>query len=468
MDFRRSLCVLLLYTLLFPGAARAQKQGNNWYFPENSGLGFATGVPFVLTGGQLAGAEGCSVISDSAGNLLFYASPTQVWNRSHMPMPHGGGLMGGNSSTQGVLIIPLPGSNRLFYIFTLDEFQNNLANGLRYSIVDMCRDGGMGDVIDTKNALLLNGTGEKMAATFHSNGTDIWLLTRKHFTNEFYAYLITSAGISSPVVSAIGWSNPGMGYSNAIGQMKISPDGSKIAFGVGNQVPNMVQLFDFNNTTGTVSNLVDLPTSTATGCPYGLSFSPDNSKLYVWGSAPTGLNQFDLSSNIPDTIIASLYNVPWSGSYGGAGLQLANNGKIYVCQPPFLGVINSPNLAGAACDFTGNAISVNSYYSLPEFIDSYRYTNGIPECNTTGFDETSEGLISIYPNPSSSEFTLEFEKALKNAVVTISDVLGRQIRTVEFSGTQLILEKEAMISGVYFITVTDKNKQMMNKKILIR
>ncbi len=368
--------------LIIPFLNMAQKQGNIWCFAEYSDLNFATGTAVPITNSQISSlggtgenSEGCSSICDSAGNLLMYASPTSIWDRSDNVMPNGSGLMGGMSSTQGVIIIPKPESCNLFYVFTLDEFQNNLANGLRYSIVDLCLDNGMGDVVSgSKNILLLDSTGEKMAATFHSNGTDIWLVTRKHYTNQFYSFLITTSGISPPVISAIGWSNPQVGIANAIGQMKISPDGSKIAFVVGNQTPYLVQLFHFNDTTGVISNEIDLPTSTNSGNPYGVAFSPDNSKLYIQGPTPTGLNQFDLSSGIPDTIINSLYNVPCSNC-GSFGLQLANNGKIYINQAPNIGIINSPNLAGNACNCVSNVIASNAAYTFPSFIDNFKYKN---------------------------------------------------------------------------------------------
>src|SRR5258705_1776138 len=104
--------------------ASSQKQGDIWYFAEYAGLDFSNGDPALLTDGQVASvgtnSEGCSTISDSAGNLLFYATPTTIWNRNHQVMPNGSDLMGGLSSSQGVLIIPKPKSSNLFYVFTED------------------------------------------------------------------------------------------------------------------------------------------------------------------------------------------------------------------------------------------------------------------------------------------------------------------------------------------------------------
>jgi gliding motility-associated-like protein len=382
-----------LFLLFFSGAVCvAQKQANVWYFSVRSGLDFSSGHPVPLTDGQADHAawtnlEGTSSICDSAGNLLFYATPEKIWNRNHTLMPNGTNLLGGVSSTQGVLIVPAPGSNTLFYVFTLDDFVRGLKDGLRYSVVDMCLDNGRGDVKPgSKNILLLQGTGEKMAATYHKNGTDIWLVTRKYLTNEFYAYLITASGISAPVVSAIGWGNPSGRIETSIGQMKISPNGKKIAFVAGNQVPGIAQLFDFDNASGIISNLVDLSFDNPLQSPFGLAFSPDNSKLYVDGLTPTGLGQFDLSGSTAISIISSLRSIYVSPGNDVYGMQLANNGKIYVVEQPgsSIGVINFPDKKGDACNYVENAIPSDTRHTLTSFIDGFNYKNGpgLVTCNS--------------------------------------------------------------------------------------
>ena len=64
------LCVALLWSSL----ALAQQQAANWYFGNNAGITFdpSTNQVSALTDGQLSTEEGCTSISDSTGNLLFY------------------------------------------------------------------------------------------------------------------------------------------------------------------------------------------------------------------------------------------------------------------------------------------------------------------------------------------------------------------------------------------------------------
>src|SRR5258706_5132995 len=74
----------------------SQNETAKWYFGGNAGLDFMTSPPTILTNGALS-ADGCSGISDGAGNLLFYTNGATVWNKSHVVMANGTGLFGGNN-----------------------------------------------------------------------------------------------------------------------------------------------------------------------------------------------------------------------------------------------------------------------------------------------------------------------------------------------------------------------------------
>src|SRR5204862_3473421 len=90
----------------------------------------------------------------------------------------------------------------------------------------------------------------------HCNNLDVWVLSHEYDSNGFRAYLITAEGINLvPVISNAGTVELGA-TANAIGYMKISPDGNKLALAV-RQIffsggPGYIELFDFNNNTGVV------------------------------------------------------------------------------------------------------------------------------------------------------------------------------------------------------------------------
>ncbi|MBC5994941.1 T9SS type B sorting domain-containing protein [Pontibacter cellulosilyticus] len=357
-----------------------QKHTNIWYF-GTAGLDFNSGKPVPLTNSAMDAFEGTASIADDQGNLLFYSDGTTVWNKQHQVMANGSGLLGHSSSAQSCLIVPKPGSKTIYYLFTTDN--NGRSNGLRYSTIDMSRAGGLGEVTE-KNILLYTPTAEKLTATLHQNKKDIWVVSHEYGSNTYYSYLVTENGIKTVATkSSIGNTIPSdLNGVSAIGCMKISPDGSKIA--VTNFIGNSVQIFAFDKTTGmllslpSLSSSVSLPVGTS---PYGVEFSPDNTKLYVTVDAGTRLIQYDLSSNLEATIIASRrevaqINLNSSTRYVGNSLQLGPDGKIYVAKVTntHIGVINNPNAAGAAINYVDNGVDLGgrkSQMGLPAFIQSY-------------------------------------------------------------------------------------------------
>ena len=106
--------------------------------------------------------------------------------------------------------------------------------------------------------------------------------------------------------------------------------------------------------------------------------------------------------------------------------------------------------------------------------DLWKYTmdNGCPPCHnpTVGINSiTNEANgISIYPNPFSYHTYIKFNTEQKNTTVKIMNLLGKEIRTINFTGTQLIIEKGEMGAGVYFVQITDQQKNITNKKIIIQ
>src|ERR1017187_6504431 len=151
--FLKTTFSLFVFGMLFnPGLGFAQGPGNIWYFGANAGLTFASGSPVALTNGQINTNEGCSVVSDCGGKLLFYTDGVKVWTKSNTVMPNGTGLLGNWTTTESSVIVPLPGSATKYLIF--DPSDETMNTGLVYSTVDMTLNGGLGDVVlATKNTL---------------------------------------------------------------------------------------------------------------------------------------------------------------------------------------------------------------------------------------------------------------------------------------------------------------------------
>lgn len=416
MKFSRFLfCISVLFTT----PSFSQKEAAIWYFGVNAGLDFNSGSPVALTNGKLSTAEGCASISDKNGNLLFYTDGSVVYDKSHQVMPNGFGLLGHNSSTQSAIIVPKPNNQNVYYIFTVDEPNPSNTdddplndkdppnNGLNYSVVDLRLNNGLGDITnEEKNVHLITYNtdnqeevkfkcSEKITAVQHGDGVSFWVIT--HFKNNFYSFKIGTDGVDKkPVKTTTSTNITTGGYnSNAIGYLKASPNGKKIAMAntstkpsnelgpKGNIIRNTgtVLLYDFNSTTGTLGNEIKLLSNSN---PYGLEFSAKSKKLYITTnnfnseSVITGssLLQFDLRSS---NIISSNKTINTSSNVAGA-LQLAIDEKIYRSGYPILSegstklsVINNPELDGTNCTYLQNAIDLKVKtikLGLPPFITS--------------------------------------------------------------------------------------------------
>ena len=294
-------------------------------------------------------------------------------------MANGAGILGGSSSTQSSMIVKQPSSNNINYVFTLS--QGGGSAGLRYSIVDMTLAAGLGSVT-VKNATLFTPSCEKQFAVRHCNGKDVWVVSHDLGSNQFRAYLLNSNGLNTtPVLSAIGESIAGS-VSASFGNMKISPDGKKLAIATNsNSVPSTLglggfHLFDFDAATGVVSNSLTLKNVLNA---YGVEFSPDGTKLYgvvttSLAAIPATLMQWNICGT-PTAIVASQYSVNL-GFIGAGSLQNAIDGKMYMAtsSSQSISVINNPNASGSAMNLVLNAISLSPKIcglGLPNYINSY-------------------------------------------------------------------------------------------------
>jgi PKD repeat protein len=350
---KRFLVILIFFYSL---NGSGQGENNNWYFGINAGLDFNSGSPVPIIGGQIHQWEGVASISDAAGSLLFYTDGDTIWDRTYNFMTNGTGLHGGWSSTQSATIVPMPGVPTQFYVFTCTA---NFGS-LEYSIVDMSLNGGYGDVTAVKNVVLEDSMTEQCTVIHAANGY-LWLVARK-FSPRFFAWLIDTSGIQSPVISYCGslldWQ-----LAQGVGYMKSSSLSDKIgvAYYASSSVNSYFELYDFDNASGVVSNAFQLTSGTAN--VYACEFSPDGSKFYgaLWGNTNY---QFDLNAGSPAAIQASKIIIANPGGYTGA-MQIGPDQKIYITTQSLdkLSVIDNPNDLGLACNFQIQVVSLGGNIS---------------------------------------------------------------------------------------------------------
>jgi photosystem II stability/assembly factor-like uncharacterized protein len=374
----------IVYCLLICQTLFSQNEADNWLFGD-FGLKFQNDSVIVQHNYAPHELRGEGIISDKNGNLLFYSDGFSVWNRNHQQMPNGVELIPKKGSLiHESLIVPQPGKESIFYIFTVEPKNGPSTSGLYYSIVDLSLNNGLGDVI-AKGIKILDNTSNKITAVYHQNIKDVWLITHQYNSNSYFSYLITEAGISElPVVSVVGK----VITSSFDGQLKASPDGKKIAcsYDEWSQTGDDFDLFNFNASTGELLNPMSFKLPVTYRGADGIEFSSDATKLFVIQSGSTGesgLYQYDITRFSYDEINKTqvLLNREWFNSY--TKMQLAPNGKIYITKggggggTDHLGVIENPNEYGEKCIVNENGLFLEGGSSFvaktPDFIQSYLY-----------------------------------------------------------------------------------------------
>jgi len=500
------LIILNLSNVVYSQNSSDIRRTYHWYFGNGAGLDFSSGTAVPITNSPMTAEEGCASISDTCGNLLFYTDGDTVWDRNNNVMPNGTGLLGCWSSTQNSLIIPQPGNDSLYYIFLTDCGEHLGANGLRYSVVNMNLNAGLGEVIE-KNTLLFAPASEKLAATYHVNNTDIWILSVNRYppgpppdtTMQYVAYLLTENGINTTPVNSASIIIP---HKITDGYIRFSHKGDIIANVWHSSLYDTIEIANFNNNTGIISNaiVVNSENGIVRYEPYGLVFSPDDSKLYAsfydvtsdypdWHSK---IYQYDLSIYDSVTIASSKTLIHYTDSTNPdlpqyLGMQVGSDGRIYIANtnntndpsnwyPDTIAVILDPNLSGVSCNFVEKSIYIGggSQAGFPNFVDSYFNGAWLSPCTTNiEIPENTENIsceINIYPNPFSDFTDIDLSNMRKTLSgifnIKLYDLFGNIVLQTETNNSYYRIYKEDLNEGIYFLKIQSGNFIYTNKLII--
>jgi gliding motility-associated-like protein len=362
--------IILIIILVICNNAFAQKQNNQWRFGFGASIDFNTIPPSFPSGAALPTLvpplnglfiEGTASIADRlTGDLLFYTDGQTVWNAQNQPMPNGSELAGNTylSSIAGAVIVPVPQSCSKYYIFTAGDPENGY-EGLKYSVVDMELNNGLGDIISGQKSIFLYQNQSQCINVYPKSTQDgYWVLTGDESGLGIAAFEVNASGIDTiPVISQIN--------TDAI-NFRINPQGTKLVT-IYENITYGISLYNFDAATGIVSDPIDVPFVVPNDLLKYFEFSPNGQYLYA--TSDTYFYQFDITSNNVSAIQASatLITFPFTGSYGMP--QIGPNGKLYVVYAPFVYEIENPNNPAASIGpITQLPTNVETFVTLPQWI----------------------------------------------------------------------------------------------------
>lgn len=358
---------ILILNLVIFNSLFAQKEGNIWIFGQNAKLDFNTNPPTVgMSPGNFVCNEGSGTATDYNGELLFYTNGYSIYDRNGNLMPNGGGLMGDNSTAQ-ILIVKQPGCNPYFYVFTTGSDERK--DVLRYSLVDITLNNGLGDVVaNMKNKRISNSnSSEKLTATQSSDSQSVWIIGHIGVGNEFWTYNLSETGLSPQIISRVGF-NFKSTFESA-GMIAASPDSKLIGItnhGRPTNVSDNFQILNFDNTLGRVISVkYSCRTPSFIYC-YGIAFSSNSKVVYVTNysrafSSSNAFYQYDMTSN---DFCGSSYNFQ-GGDDICAGVKLGPDKRIYLTNfnevtkfGNTLRVINDPDSLKDKCNYVPYALTL--------------------------------------------------------------------------------------------------------------
>ena len=494
------LILFFLYTAVQGQNNPDIKRTMHWYFGYNAGLDFSSGAPVADTNGISWSEEDCYTMSDTCGELLFYGNADRVYNKEHQELSNGI-LVGYNGNPTQSIAIPQPENDSIYYIF-YDENGGTVFGQFKYAILNINKNNGLGEIISKDNILLDSLATEKVAAVHHCNNKDIWVVSKQKgiwlSPSPIYAWLLTETGLNlTPVMSDV----VNMMIENGDGYFRFTSDGkmAAAAYIATDFYPNYVkdscyvELYKFDNCTGIFSNTISLQLL----FPYGICFSPDNTKLYVeaGGEGITDylvdtayIFQFDIT-NYDSTEIINSKTIINSGPIA-AHFQIAIDGKIYVadmdtnlgyyCGYDKLGVINNPNMPGLACNYVPESIDLMGKYHIsgfPNFVDSYFRSFNYHDCGDTISPVEPNKQADIFiptaftPNNDGQNDILYVRGGLKNMKIKIFNQMGLKVfETNEQSkGWNGIYKGKAQPIGNYvyiFKGTTTQGKEITKNGVL--
>ncbi len=431
-------------------------------------------------------------MSDPEGTLIFYSNGCRINDASHKVMQDGDMINQGQvweqdctdsiyasyTSPKGMITLPRPGYPNEYWLFhNSASFGNSpfliFSDKLLYTVIDMSLNNGLGAVTE-KNQVILKDTlaAGTLSAVKHANGEDWWIIIAKEpfVDSVYFKVLFTEAGIVQVDTQYIGHKTTEQ--ASAAGQAQFSPDGSMYGW---YSYPTQLALFDFDRSTGQLSNYQQIHVDTNANHWGSLCFSPNSRYLYV--GTQINLWQFDTWAAV---IEASKVHIDSFDGYKSGVLpanfgymQIGPDCNIYmvtVSGTDVMHIIHNPDSYGSDCEFRQHDLKLpvfNNPLSQPNF-PNYRLDTPYPLCDSsivyvpTGQVVRPVGGVRVYPNPASEFLVVAFGKPLPEGSIVLFDLMGRQVLRESFTdeSQQLVLDVSRLPSGIYLLWVSGGSSQL--------
>ncbi len=537
MSFSMKNILLCLFTLVFCVAASAQNKFGHTWILGYSGIGSGTGIPSPgFYGGMKCTFEHDSmeielidiysntptgVAHDSSGNIAFYSTGCEIYNKNFEVMDNGINLNNGTNIfcddpfnltpgdaaiRSGTIILPVPNQKdryvALYLVFSKISNGSSMVQRMMMAEVDMEQNNGLGRVERKNEVFIADTLVDALSAVRHANGRDWWIIAPRGMDRSFYSILLTPQGLQTPVLQTLPGPYtpftltyiidsleppyyqvvPASEYHIECGntQSGFTFDGNLYCRLVREQE---IEIYDFDRCTGILSlrRLVPMPDFPGEyfNPAMGMALSPNSRFLYF--NDTQNLYQLDLDKDSLATsqplLIGTYDGFLQDGFFPSNFFQMRNapDGRIYlVCgnSTRMLHYIDKPNLKGAACGFKqrGKLLPKWSAWTISYFpnFDLGPEVGTVCDSLSPNPGSNSNNQLIVQPNPASERIKIEFSQ-LYSGPIELYDISGRLLYRENYDKvTEVLLQVGKFPSGAYMLCAQDGAGYMRERVIIQR
>ena len=279
------------------------------------------------------------------------------------------------------------------------------------------------------------------------------ILIPYEFLSDTILYSNSSAPFSVNNISGeITWSPKMIG--NFVASLTIQEYRNGMLIGVMNRDMQFVVVSDTSNFTPQISNMQTLPTNNL-GYPYIKIAPGQNFQVHLLAS----------DADISDVVSMSTFGESF-------GLTTAPSSFSYIST-------GNGNEIEGTFSWTPDVsqVRVNPYLVVFRTSDNFFYYDETVQFevtyNTTAFEDFNElKTNNIYPNPASTNFTLQLSLTKKKVVeVSIYNTLGIKVSSEKLNlsaGNHMLVKNFDLKNGQYFVNITDDNGlTIVTRKLLV-
>lgn len=202
----------------------------------------------------------------------------------------------------------------------------------------------------------------------------------------------------------------------------------------------------------------------------------NNGQPWIW-SRPTGVVNLGTLPNAGQGFVSGI-NTDGTMAVGWFDGQLWGDPQIPFIWTSASGIQNLNDYihnvlglsTGPVIVYSASCLSENGGYIAGYGIDttSFLYATYRVNAIPSGVSELNISTgMKTFPNPVTSQLTVRFASDEFHQI-KITDLAGKEIRSSEFTGRQITIERETMKAGIYFLQATDHQQQSVYAKVIVQ